>query len=82
MKITGIETFVVDRADEADRGLALGTLSGSWDLGVVIGSVLIGAAADRVSYGAGFIVGALGAAVGTLALALGESRRTVAMASR
>lgn len=77
-----LAALVVDRADEADRGLALGTLSGSWDLGVVIGSVLIGAAADRVSYGAGFIVGALGAAVGTLALALGESRRTVAMASR
>lgn len=71
-----LAALVVDRADEADRGLALGTLSGSWDLGVVVGSVLIGAVADRVSYGAGFIVGALGAAAGTLALALGESRRT------
>jgi MFS family permease len=77
-----LAALVVDRADEADRGLALGTLSGSWDLGVVVGSVLIGAAADRVSYGAGFVVGALGSALGTFALALGESRRTVAMASR
>jgi hypothetical protein len=36
----------------------------------------LGAVADRVSYGAGFVVGALGAAMGTVALALGESRRT------
>jgi predicted MFS family arabinose efflux permease len=71
-----LAALVVDRADEPDRGLALGTLSGSWDLGVVVGSVLIGAVADRVSYGAGFVVGALGAAMGTVALALGESRRT------
>lgn len=74
-----LAALVVDRADEADRGLALGTLSASWDLGVVVGSVLIGAVADRVSYGAGFVVGALGAAAGTLALVLIETRRTVAM---
>lgn len=75
-----LAALVVDRADETDRGLALGTLSASWDLGVVVGSVLIGAVADRVSYGAGFVVGALGAAAGTLALMFMETRRTVAMA--
>src|SRR5438445_439588 len=49
-----LAALVVERAPEAERGLALGTLSGAWDLGVVVGSVLIGAVADRVSYGAGF----------------------------
>jgi predicted MFS family arabinose efflux permease len=69
-----LAALVIDRADEADRGLALGTLSGSWDLGVVVGSALIGAVADCVSYGAGFVVGALGAGLGTLALAFCETR--------
>ena len=67
--------LVVERADTTERGLALGTLSGSWDLGVVVGSVLIGIVADRISYGAGFAVGALGAALGAGTLALIESRR-------
>ena len=65
----------------ADRGLALGTLSGSWDLGVVVGSVLIGFVVDRVSYGAGFAVGALGAVLGVLALAWTESRRAMSPAA-
>jgi MFS family permease len=69
-----LAALVIDRADEADRGLALGTLSGAWDLGVVVGSVLVGVVADRVSYGAGFVVGALGAVLGTLALAFIEAR--------
>jgi hypothetical protein len=30
--------LLVDRTPEAERGLAIGTLSGSWDVGVVIGS--------------------------------------------
>jgi MFS family permease len=67
--------LVVERADEAHRGLAVGTLSGAWDLGVVIGSALIGVVADRVSYGAGFAAGAAGAALGTAVLAMTESRR-------
>ena len=71
-----LAALVVDRADEAERGLALGTLSGSWDLGVVVGSVLVGAVADRGSYGAGFVVGGLGALLGTFALAFIESRAT------
>jgi MFS family permease len=66
--------LVIERADQAERGLALGTLSGSWDLGVVIGSALVGVVADQVSYGAGFAVGALGCVLGVLALALIEWR--------
>jgi MFS family permease len=70
-----LAALVVDRAHERERGLALGTLSGSWDLGVVIGSVLVGAVADRVSYGAGFMVGGAGGLLGLLALAAIETRR-------
>jgi len=70
-----LAALVVDRADEAERGLALGTLSGAWDLGVVVGSVLVGAITDRLSYGAGFVVGGAGALLGLLALALVEARR-------
>ena len=70
-----LAALVVDRADESERGLALGTLSGSWDLGVVIGSALTGVVVDRLSYGAGFVLAALGAALGTLALAVIEIRR-------
>ncbi|HZF06733.1 MAG TPA: MFS transporter [Patescibacteria group bacterium] len=66
-----LAALVVERAPEAERGLALGTLSGAWDLGVVVGSVLIGAIADRVSYGAGFAVGAGFAALGVGALGIG-----------
>jgi predicted MFS family arabinose efflux permease len=76
-----LAALVADRADETDRGLALGTLSGSWDLGVVVGSALIGAVVDRVSYGAGFLVAALGSALGTVALVGIEARRRSPRAS-
>jgi MFS family permease len=76
-----LAALVVDRAPAADRGLALGTLSGAWDLGVVVGSTLIGAVADRFSYGAGFAVGALFAAFGVGALALTTARRAAAVAA-
>ncbi len=67
--------LVVDRSDESDRGLAIGTLSGAWDLGVVVGSALVGVVADRISFAAGFGVGAVGAALGVVTLALIEARR-------
>jgi MFS family permease len=72
-----LAALVVERAPDRERGLALGTLSGAWDLGIVVGSALIGAVADRFSYGAGFAVGALCSALGVLALAL-TARRPVA----
>jgi MFS family permease len=70
--------LLVDRSDDSDRGLAIGTLSGAWDLGVVVGSALIGVVADRISFGAGFAVGAVGAALGVVALGLIEARRDAA----
>ncbi len=79
-----LAALVVERAPEPERGLALGTLSGAWDLGVVVGSALIGAVADHYSYGAGFAVGALGAALGVVALALtaSPSRRSAGAPAR
>ncbi len=73
-----LAALVVERAPERERGLALGTLSGSWDLGVVVGATLIGAVADRYSYAAGFGVGALFGALGVCALALTVARRPIA----
>src|SRR5438874_603418 len=67
--------LVVERAPERERGLALGTLSGAWDLGVVVGSVLLGAVADHFSYATGFAVGSVFAALGVCALALTATRR-------
>lgn len=69
-----LAALVVDRAQATERGLALGTLSASWDLGVVVGSVLVGAVVDRASYGPGFAVGGLGALLGTVALVFIETR--------
>ena len=74
--------LVVERADQAERGLALGTLSGSWDLGVVIGAALVGVVADHVSYGAAFAVGAVGCVLGGLALALIEGPGTMLLRAR
>src|SRR6266436_4919131 len=46
--------LLVDRTPEGERGSAIGTLSGSFDLGSVVGSFLVGLTVERVSYAAGF----------------------------
>jgi MFS family permease len=61
-----LAALVVDRAPDGERGLALGTLSGSWDLGVVVGSSLVGFVADRISFAAGFATAGVAAGLGTL----------------
>jgi predicted MFS family arabinose efflux permease len=66
--------LVVDRAPERERGLAVGTLSGAWDLGVVAGSALVGVVVERFSYGAGFALGGATAALGVWWLVLAERR--------
>jgi MFS family permease len=69
-----LAALIVDRAPEGERGLALGTLSASWDLGVVVGSTLVGVVADRVSYSAGFVVGGTTAVLGLLVFFATEQR--------
>jgi MFS family permease len=58
--------LVVERVPERERGVAIGTVSGAWDLGFFAGSLLIAAVVERASHGAGF---ATAAAVLPLALA-------------
>ncbi len=67
---------LVDRTAERERGSAIGTLSGSFDLGNVIGSLLVGVTVERVSYAAGFRVAAAGALLGLLLFVLAERRAT------
>lgn len=56
--------LVVDRAPIAERGLAIGTLSGAWDVGVFIGSPLIAGLVQARGYSAGFLASALAVALG------------------
>ena len=72
--------LLVDRTPEAERGLAIGTLSGSWDVGVVIGSLIIGVTVERVSYAAGFLVAGAASIAGLAAFVV--TRRVVPLVSR
>ena len=65
---------VLDRTPDTERGVALGSASAAWDLGVVVGSALVGFVADRVSFGAGFAVAGVAAMLGVLAFVVGERR--------
>jgi MFS family permease len=66
--------LLVDRTPEAERGSAIGTLSGSFDLGSVVGSMLVGVTVERVSYAAGFHVAAGGALLGLVLFVIAERR--------
>jgi MFS family permease len=46
--------LVVDRVPDRERGVAMGMVSGAWDLGIFAGSLLIAAIVERASLGAGF----------------------------
>jgi MFS family permease len=58
--------LVVDRVPASERGVAMGTVSGAWDLGIFVGSLSIAAVVERASLGAGFA-----AATALTAMALG-----------
>jgi MFS family permease len=66
--------LLVDRTPDRERGLAMGTLSASWDVGVVVGSALVGAVIERASFGTGFGVGAAGACAAVAVFAALERR--------
>lgn len=68
--------LLVDRTPEVERGSAMGTLSGSFDLGSVLGSLLVGYTVERLSFAAGFHLAAAGAGAG-LALFLLTERRAI-----
>jgi MFS family permease len=67
--------LVVDRTPAVERGRAIGTLSGAWDVGVAIGSPLIAWLVQSQGYGAGFLASAATTAAGLLTLLLAERRR-------
>jgi predicted MFS family arabinose efflux permease len=78
---TGVAMFyptllalLVDRTPEAERGSAMGTLSGSFDLGSVLGSLLVGFTVERVSFAAGFHTAAAGALAGLTLFVVTERR--------
>ena len=48
--------LVVDRVPDRERGVAMGMVSGAWDLGILAGSLLIAAVVERASLGVGFAV--------------------------
>ena len=66
--------LLVDRTPEAERGSAMGTLSGSFELGSVLGSLLVGFTVERVSFAAGFHAAAAGALAGLTLFVLAERR--------
>jgi MFS family permease len=66
--------LVVDRAPAAERGLAIGTLSGAWDVGVFIGSPLIARLVEVRGYSAGFLASAVAAGLGLAAFLVTERR--------
>jgi MFS family permease len=70
-----LAALVLDRAPERERGLALGTLSSAWDLGIVVGSAAVGFVADHASFGAGFALAGTTATLGALLFFLTERRR-------
>jgi MFS family permease len=67
--------LIVDRTPAAERGRAIGTLSGAWDVGLAIGSPLIALLVEARGFPAGFLASALAAALGLATLLAIERRR-------
>jgi MFS family permease len=67
--------LVVDRTPVAERGRAIGTLSGAWDVGLAVGSPLIALLVDAHGFSAGFLASALATALGLALLLTLERRR-------
>ena len=68
--------LVVERVPSRERGVAMGTVSGAWDLGVVAGSLSIGTVVEHASHGAGFALAAACTFLALAGLVLVERRRT------
>jgi len=67
--------LVVDRVPARERGVAMGTVSGAWDLGVFAGSLSIAAIVAHASLGAGFAAATALTVVALGGLVLVERRR-------
>ena len=70
--------LVVERVPDPERGVAIGTVSGGWDLGAFAGALLIGAVVERSSHGAGFATATALIVIAVGAFLLVERRASVA----
>jgi len=68
--------LIVDRTPIAERGRAIGTLSGAWDVGLAIGSPLIAILVQTRGFSAGFLASALAVVLGLLVFLATERHRT------
>ena len=73
--------LVVDRVPGRERGVAIGTVSGAWDLGVFAGSLSIAAIVEHASYGAGFATATALTVIALGGLVLIERRRVTIQAT-
>ena len=67
--------LVVDRTPEPQRGRAIGTVSGAWDVGVAIGSPVVAFLVESRGFPIGFLASALAAALGLGVFVALERRR-------
>ena len=67
--------LVVDRVPAAERGVAMGMVSGAWDLGVFAGALAIAAIVARSSYGVGFAIATALMVVALIGLVVVERSR-------
>jgi MFS family permease len=67
--------LVVDRTPPAERGLAIGTLSGAWDVGVFIGSPLVALLVETRGFPAGFLASAFTVVLGLVTFLATERGR-------
>ena len=67
--------LVVDRTPLVERGRAIGTLSGAWDVGVAIGAPTIALLVQTHGYAAGFLASALANTLGLLTFLATEHHR-------
>jgi MFS family permease len=73
--------LVLDRVPDRERGVAMGTVSGAWDLGVFAGSLSIAAIVEHASYGAGFATATALTMIALGGLVLVERRRVIMRAT-
>jgi MFS family permease len=71
--------LIVDRTPTAERGRAIGTLSGAWDVGLAIGSPLIAVLVQTRGFSAGFLASALAVVLGLLVFLATERHRARAI---
>jgi predicted MFS family arabinose efflux permease len=74
--------LVVERVPDHERGVAMGTVAGSWDLGTFAGALLIAAVVEHASHGAGFATAAVLIVLALVGLVLVERRCGGAQATR